>query len=392
MNRTPAVQQELWSRIKDHLNIWYHKLDTKPITIALSQYVAHTKLNDVPVWSFILGSSSSGKSIPIKAVSYLPNTHKLDDTNKNSFLSGAKNSEGILEAFKELPNGTKNGVILIPDFSTILNLYPEERSQIQAQLRRIYDGELKKDTGIGTTSWKGKVTVIAACTPAIERYWGLGHDLGERFVYYRIPITDSEESMDSMSDRTIKQINHDAEIEKNFKQLILQFVGLEDKFPNISTNSIDWKEEGLISLVTLVAKVRRSVSRDTYSKNRDIIDIDPPESPARLMKALAQVTIGHTMLMREPIINSYNIAVAKELAFGSIPFKRGLILKALIAHGTLNASVLTQITHIPYTTIHRVIEDMEAMSIVTVVRIGQVSSIQLHPEIVSILHKAKILK
>jgi DNA-binding transcriptional ArsR family regulator len=393
MNRTPAVQQELWSRIKDHFTTWYHELDSKPTMIALSQYAAHSKLNDVPVWSFIIGSSSSGKSIPIKAVSYLKDTHKLDEINKNSFLSGARNSEGILETLKEQANGTQNGVILIPDFSTLLNLHRDERPQILAQLRKIYDGELKKDTATKGVQWKGKITIIAAATPAIDKYWAVERDLGERFIEYRIPQR-SKEKLDDTNERVLKQIKHEKEIDKNFKELIVKFVGVDDNFPDTS-NISNWRESGLLSFATLVALMRTTVSRDQYSKHKDIEDVSDPECSTRLTKSLAMLAIGNAMLMREPIVKDYNINVAKQVAWATIPLKRLKVLdilrKATSSNYSLNISQIAQSSNIPWTTMNRVIEDLNAMNITTQVRSGQSIIIQLDPFILELLSKAKLI-
>jgi hypothetical protein len=62
-------------------------------------------------------------------------------------------------------------------------------------LREIHDGEFKRDFGTGVTKiWRGRVTVIAAVTPILDRYYSIFGVLGERFLQVRWHRPDSPEA------------------------------------------------------------------------------------------------------------------------------------------------------------------------------------------------------
>lgn len=153
-------------QLKEFLERYYFEPDIRALTVALSIYCAHTSLQDDPVWSFFVGPSGGQKtSVIIRGLSFLPNTHVVDSLGLGSFLSGYGSRNGILQRMT-------NGMILFPDFSTFLGLKPEVRTELQAQLRSMYEGRLVKVVGSKDKEivWKGKVSIIAACTEAIERY------------------------------------------------------------------------------------------------------------------------------------------------------------------------------------------------------------------------------
>jgi len=72
---------------------------------------------------------------------------------------------------------------LLKDFTTVLSMHREKRAKILAQLREIHDGMFKRNFGTDETKiWKGRITIIAAVTPVLDRHISIFAALGERFL------------------------------------------------------------------------------------------------------------------------------------------------------------------------------------------------------------------
>ncbi len=63
----------------------------------------------------------------------------------------------------------------------------DDKAGVLADLRRIFDGHLRKE--VGTTGdlleWHGRITCAVAVTPDVDRHYSVFQTLGERFVMIR---------------------------------------------------------------------------------------------------------------------------------------------------------------------------------------------------------------
>jgi len=354
---TPKEVQLL--QLKEFLELYYFEPDIQALTVALSIYCAHTSLQDDPVWSFFVGPSGGQKtSVVIRGLSFLPNTHLMDCLGIGTFLSGYSSKGGILQRIK-------NGVFLFPDFSVFLGLKAEVRTQLQAQLRSIYEGRLVKEVGSTDTKilWEGKVSIVAACTEAIERYWGFGRDLGERFLTSLMsPISSSDRAMDM----AIDQIGMEADIARGFSYHINSLVDTQS-LSVIPRGKSDISQ--LKSLCKLAAELRRNVHRE----GNEITAVYSPEQPTRLIKALISLARGHAMLLRKSEVGKEDITLAKEICLSTIPQKRLMIIRYLLNYPSRTASQdsIIRDLKIPRSTTKKHLEDLLACEIL------QVSAIKL---------------
>lgn len=402
--RTNKQQLLIWKDITSFLNKWYYKPDTMALKVALSQYTSHFRFNNPPAWLFFLAPSSAGKSTLVcRPVTFMPFAYSHGEMTASTLLSGYGKEEGLLDKLPAIPGqpDRTHGVLCISDFSSILKLMPDVREKIQAQLREVYDGHYTKSVGNKDgMEWKGKVTILACCTPSIEKYWSLGHELGERFLMYRMPAHDSMEELNEiqeyagMHSGTIKvgpkdTIAVESYLQAEYKRLITKFVAADVKW-DLPTGIDDmdiWKSSGLIEWGTLLAKMRQGVSRDMRSPKREIISIEEVESTARLHKALKQLAIGYSMLFREQHISQDAIELAKRVCQDSIPKNRWKVLDTVVRHnGKLNISDIRTLTGIPYTSTHQIVEDMCALDILRTVECGGCKVVEVVEKIANHLH------
>ena len=127
----------------------------------------------------------------LMGASGLPEVQTLSDFTENTFLSGfyGHKEPGLLE---KLGTTARNGNLsvfarqcryfLAKDFTTVLSMRRDRRGMILSQLREIHDGSFRRDFGTGETKiWQGRVTIIAAVTPILDRHYSMFSVLGERF-------------------------------------------------------------------------------------------------------------------------------------------------------------------------------------------------------------------
>ncbi len=235
-------EKSTMDQLMEHISKCFYKPDIQAARIILGTAFAHYIPKQPPIWMFVVGPPSSGKTaITIEAISGLTGmfgkgqawgdvkggkaedgslAEKMGGTagaksnpkqrsgeaveilstiNPNTFLShqigGKKGQEdpGLLEQFNDgkftmESNGrrklvTGNALILIPDFTVMASMKRETRGEIMGQLRRIYDGQFEKKVGTRVTKiWNGKVSLLAATTPVIDKYTSIDSALGERFI------------------------------------------------------------------------------------------------------------------------------------------------------------------------------------------------------------------
>src|SRR5438445_4197967 len=175
LESTPDPVKEGWEAYTTHVKRWFFQPDLEAVRVTLAAAASHFHKDCDPFWLFILGPSGADKtSLCINSLLDLPQVHMQGELTAKTFLSGYTGT-----AHPSLLHQIGSGILAFKDFTTFMSKRPEEQAEIASQLREIYDGSFVKNTGKGITiSWKGKITVIAAATPALERAWASRRDLG----------------------------------------------------------------------------------------------------------------------------------------------------------------------------------------------------------------------
>jgi len=270
-------------------NFLYLTPDTKYVLKTTTASVLANYSVDDPVWLQIIAPPSSAKTEIILGHSGIPEAWNKSSLTSKTLISGERSNE---KASLLLQIG-RFGIFLIKDFTTILELPYNERAEIFAQLREIYDGYYSKSFGTGKTiSWYGKLGIVSGCTPIIEKYTPNLTALGERFLFARIDDY-TKEYEDKALD---KALGGDSEEISNYrdslKNTISEFVKSRlDKAIDFKLVLNNDHINTLKKYSRFIAKVRSNVVRDTY--NRDSILVKPfSESPMRVSKQLMSILKG----------------------------------------------------------------------------------------------------
>ena len=157
---------------------YVHLDDPGHVWFALA-VAASAALDGDPLWGMLIGPSSSGKTEAIRALDRL--AEPVDELTAPALLSWTHGKQphptGVLTRI-----GSR-GLVTVGDFSTVLATSDRGgRDQLFALLRRVYDGQVIRDLGNAPVPlrWSGRVTLLAACTPAIDNYASHADQLGPR--------------------------------------------------------------------------------------------------------------------------------------------------------------------------------------------------------------------
>jgi len=203
---------------------------------------------------------------------------------------------------------TGDAVLMAKDFTTVLSMRREKRAAILGQLREIHDGQFKRDFGTGVTKiWRGRVSVIAAVTPVLDKCYSIFSVLGERFMQLRWHRPDSEEA----GEWAIRQQGREGQFQNDIKRAITGVLGAATQSaPRLGREM----QQRIASLAEIIAMGRTHVYRSGYG-NREIEYVPESEANTRLSKGLAAIAKGvasvrgHEEVAEEDIQDAFRVAL-----------------------------------------------------------------------------------
>jgi hypothetical protein len=221
-----ATPLDRFTGVAEVLRRWFYEPDLQAIRVVMGAIKSHYLDIGDPAWLFLVAPPGTGKTTSgTMGISKLPEVVSIGGFTANTFLSGfhGYKEPGLLEKLGKTKenDGTfttiGNAILLAKDFTTVLSMRRETRAEILAQLREIHDGEFRKSFGTGETKiWRGRVTIIAAVTPIIDRYYSIFTVLGERFLQLRWYRPESPEA----GQRAIQQQGSESIIRKELRAAV----------------------------------------------------------------------------------------------------------------------------------------------------------------------------
>jgi hypothetical protein len=362
---------------------WFYDADLQAIRVTLGTLKAHYLDVGDPPWLFVVAPPGTGKtSLTIMGTARLPKVVSLGSFTPNTFLSGfyGRSDPGLLEQLGETKeNGrvhttTGNGILLAKDFTTVLSMRRETRSEILAQLREIHDGEFRRSFGTGDTKvWRGRITLVAAVTPIIDRHYSIFSTLGERFLQVRWHRPQSP----AAGHRAIRQQGSEDIIRLQLRRAIKElFTTSIQSAPKMNAQA----SHRIANLAELVAIARTHVARDNFGR-RDIEYVAEPEANTRISKGLAAIAKGVAALNGRDKVAESDLQDAFRVGLDSISDNRRRLLLSIVQGrdcGTVG---------LPRTIQSRELEELQALNL-TVTKAG---TPHLTKPVERLVRKARIL-
>jgi hypothetical protein len=330
-----------------------HQPDLQAARILYSAVAAH-RLKGTPVWPMVVAPPGSAKTVLVEALEGLPgmNVHLIDTVTPQTFISGQipdPQQTSRKPASLLLRIGEK-GIIVAPDFSTVLSGNADKRTSIFSDLRRIYDGQLRKEFGTASDDpheWKGRLTFVAAVTPAVDSYTSVFQSLGERFLMIRWPRANGVEAAEAAMHQDTGRAK--SELRAALGELFGNLPEVEPKLPPDMSRMI-------AALSEFTVRARTHVHRSNYGA-KEIESPPEPESPTRLSQQLAQLAKGSALLDGRDTVNDDDYRLVQRAAMDCIPPVRRKVVDALLGGAALQA------LKIPRSTLKYAREDLEALEL-----------------------------
>lgn len=339
---------------------WLLIPDKNIIKILMAVTISHFFKSD-PLWMFFVAPPSGSKTEIVSTIAELPFVRMLSDLTAQTFASGmnAKKDPSLLLEIS-------NHVLVMKDFTTVLTMRREDRQVILSQLREIYDGKYSKAFGTGkVVEWEGRLTLIAGVTPIIDTHSALFQVMGERFIMYRVPQSDDKQ----VSKKALKNYGMEKQMRIELKTAIKKFF-LSLTIPDIT--SIELPEDildSLASLASFIVKARSVIIRD--QSKREIEYIPTPEAPARLAKQLGVLIKALAVLDRRTVVNWEDFYLTLRVALDIIPANRMAHIQAVCCKSQMiNTTEISQITDYSRGGSEMILEDLVALKILKVERVG----------------------
>lgn len=347
-NSTTISYAELEQAINEYLLI----ADPGFIKIILACIVCHFLPVD-PVWLLIVTGPGGGKTELLMGLLGIDTTHLLSDLTTQTFFSGSKDPKASL--LDRLP---REFILIMKDFTTVLEFPSEKLATILSQLRELYDGTFAK--GFGNAEdvyWQGKMTLMAGVTGIIDRRQASIQALGERFIkYHPIPANSLE-----VTKRAMQNTGNETQMREDIRNAFTDYVnGLE--IPEMVPEVPERFRDAIMYLAVFVALARSAVIREGGS-NREIVDVPEPEHPTRLVKQLVNLMAALSIISGEFTEDDYQIIY--KIGMDSLPSVRRLIVEHLAGVDSPQTidDIADAINHRPNTA-RRQLEELQCLKVV----------------------------
>jgi hypothetical protein len=340
---SPSIRTSAWSELtagaKHHF-----KLNDPYVLEFIFSTLATVAMPGDPVWGFVVGPPSGLKTEPLRWLNGLPSVYSTSRLTPHSLVSGLKEGHSLLP----LLDGK---LLVIKDFTTILEMDRKARDEIISQLRDAYDGYSESYFGsVGLKSFTSHFSVLAAVTSAIESYYAVQSFLGPRFLKVRVPALDGFE-------QSIVDGGKENEVRRKFsgfaKRVAESIQG--DEWKAIDPERV----HELRPAAELLALGRTHVSRE-----HDTINQAPePEMLPRVTKQLRKLVTGRAILYGRSRLDDSDLEFGRRVARDTLPAPRAGLIRALVKSPT-TAAILSYEVNLPERTVYRHLQDLEFLGIV----------------------------
>ena len=351
-----------FSELEDKVNSWMMQADPHALKIMAALVIAN-KLPGDPVWMFIVGPSSGGKTMMLSLLNKLEETYPLSSLTPNTLVSGQRGNNGLLFDIDKM-------ILTFKDFTTVLQLYQEARNEIMSQLREVYDGAFKKTYGTGENrDWTGKIGFIAGVTTVVDMTSQLYSALGERFIQYRLITPDRKEvamfAINSSSKKKSTQADAKKEVQEYFARYIhgVKESMIDDDEVVTSTE----QRTRLIRITNFATLARSPIMRDS-SPRREIYFKPASEMPARFTQQLNHLCMALMIMNRyetgEAILTDDDELAIYKIALDSIPMMRRTVLQKVTEYDSTTAPIVAALTGFNTGVARQQLEDLNMLGII----------------------------
>lgn len=346
-------------QIRREFSKWLSLSNYDTVDVVAATLLAN-RLPGKAVWLALVGPPATGKTEIAQALSGCENVHLIDGITPATFVSGYKGSKrdrghhGLLDRMRD----GKPHLVVVKDFSTVLQRRLDMRGEILSRLRDLYDGRVHVPFGNDlTVDWQGKLGMIVCSTGQYDKEIKSLATFGDRFMVFR-PKGGVRASVAERAGRNAGKTDAmQKALEKAYSSLDNVKVPKKDLELRLEARQM------IAGLADFVTRVRSQVPRDPY--RHELIDLPELEGPARVSVQLNQLAKGSMVYFGREEVTNEDLELLESLVFSTVPEARAKVLNAIdLRSGTSGREVARQL-NITQAVVRRVIEDLMLLEVVT---------------------------
>lgn len=293
---------------------WIMLDDWDVLDVVLGTVMVH-RIEGDPLWLFIVGPPGAVKTEILRSLSAYPGVRAVSTLSPNAMISGYI-TDGADPSLLPKLDGK---VLIVKDFTTILQMQRDARQEVISTLRDVYDGEACKVFGTGESkSYRSRFGLIAAVTPVIDDYSSVNAQLGERFLRFRL------ESGDTLCKiaKALGNATTENRMREELTQAALGVLANEPRRPELPERTA----MRIVHLANLLAVARSEVSRD---RGGTVTYVPVPEVGTRLAKQLKKLALGVGMVRGLAVVDDAVYRLVVRVALDTLPSMRTRLLRQL---------------------------------------------------------------
>jgi len=351
---TPSRSRLAREEVVAAFSKWLHLPDIEAVDVLMATAIAIYLPGD-PLWLYYVGPPGATKTEPLRALTG-PRVVSLSSLTPQTLISGYKGDPSKVDLLPKLDGK----LLIIKDFTSILSKKPDDAAAIFADLREAYDGYLEKSygSGVGTKSYSAKFGLIAAVTPAIDRFRTVHSLLGERFL--RIDLhTDAQATIQRASELEGQEDDMRAELQA----LVSGYLNAAGEWVDPDILVEQRFLEQLRALAHVAATLRTEVDRD---RQRLVLYQPVPEVGTRLVKQLQKLAKALANWRERMVVTAEDYVTVRRVALDCVRSQRRKVVGVL--QSTEGADILTadvgSLAGIPSDTLREICEDLWQLGVV----------------------------
>jgi|GEM_PF-1375273 len=361
---TKKVKPISLKKVFKAFNKWLYLPNTDAIEVTLA-VMASNKMEGDPLWMFLVSPPGSCKTETLSSLSKCKNdVYATSSLTPHSLISGASWVEGSDPSLIPRLNGK---VLVIKDFTTIMQKREQERDEIFGILRDAYDGKCSKVFGTGITrSYSSSFSVLAAVTPRIYEVAESHQSLGERFLKFTMADNMKHYSEEEIINKAISNVNKENKMKDELANAVYAF--MQNKYLGFVPDMPDEVKAKIIALARFGARMRGTVSKEKH--RQDIVKSRPSaEVGTRIAKQLTKLAYSLAMIRNKKSVGDRQYKLVKKTMLDTIPQRsedivRLLFKKCKTIDDTLTTKEISHGTKYPLATVFRILSDMVMLEIV----------------------------
>jgi hypothetical protein len=264
----------------------------------------------------------------------LSKVQPISDFTGPALLSGMQTRKGA-KKIGVLYDIGNFGFLTFKDFTSQLSGNDGSVGENIKILRELYDGHYDRPVGTSPEPlyWYGKLGIVGATTSAIDAHHQVIAEMGERFLFYRMPATADDERLAKTEAALVADVEDpdaDDALSAAVAKLQPTLDALFDKAPPVAPTATE--RTHLARLADLVARCRSSVPR--RGTTMELTHLPDTEEGPRAGVELQRLWMGLRALGAGA---DEAMALATKVGGDSIPSARSLAIEVLAGRGPFEA-------------------------------------------------------